>query len=127
MKTRLGFISNSSSSSFVIVLTDDAFEKALLSLNDNDAKIIKCIVKSKTLFGQKVKVLKEFSDAGGFSAIWGYDDKNVEKVIKKAKIDPDEDFSPADSVYNFVNVVDEMSKKKEWKDKIINEEIGDGG
>lgn len=69
MKIRNGFVSNSSSSSFVVVCSEDAYKKAL-----NEAHpYVKAAVEYATsynktigtLHGQKVVIFGHFSDAGG--------------------------------------------------------------
>ena len=135
MKTRTGFVSNSSSSSFIAVATEDAFEEALSRLEDErDRKLVKHLAKKSTCLGQKVRVLKEFHDAGDFSSIWGCGSDNESEILEAAGIEsPDEDgdgdssWYPGDSLWNYTQILDEMATKPEWKDKIFSEDVGDGG
>ena len=54
MKVRSGFVSNSSSASFVVMTTFEAHEKALERLNDQQAAFIRQLVSIKDMAGQKI-------------------------------------------------------------------------
>ena len=144
MKTRTGFVSNSSSSSFIAVATLDAFEAALLLINENERKIVRAIAEDDTCLGQKVKVVKEFNDAGGFSSIWGCDGDGKDEIMEKAGIstscpqcddeddeaectcDEDRDFV-YEAIPDYFSAIEMLSKKKEWKNQVYSVDVGDGG
>lgn len=66
MKTRNGFVSNSSTSSFVVVTTKTSHETALSKMPKCAKKIIKQIMNIHTeCFGQKIVAGFEFTDGGG--------------------------------------------------------------
>jgi len=59
MKMRDGFVSNSSSSSFVLIMTDDLFEEKIAGLSDDRKTIIKKLFNDNTFVGQPVKIYSE--------------------------------------------------------------------
>jgi hypothetical protein len=87
MKTREGFVSNSSSSSFVVVATKDAHERALAKMKEEARKLVERSVSFKK-FGTQNIVLA----AGNFENEGGYcHSQYFSKVDKKAKGMSDED------------------------------------
>ena len=134
MKIRSGFVSNSSSSSFIALATPEAFEEALSRLkNENDRKVIVSIAKDEECLGKKVKVIKEYSDAGGGSSVWGYDYDEKSEVLEKAGVgidedDPDyEDDWVYETTSNYFSVIGDLETEKKWKDQVYTVESGDGG
>lgn len=123
MKIRQGFVSNSSSSSFVIAATLPAVKEALSRMKDDrEIKIIESIMETDTVFGTKAKIIKELRTLDGVSSIWGYNGNAESEILEKAKVerpDNEEDWTPSDVVYNYVNIIEKMAKEKEWKDQIF--------
>jgi hypothetical protein len=69
MKSRLGFVSNSSSSSFVIIVKKDAYERRLKEVHPYVKAVIEAMhdKKEATFLGEKVVILGTWMDAGGGS------------------------------------------------------------
>jgi hypothetical protein len=69
MKVRYGFVSNSSSSSFLLIAKKDHFDECTNKIENAD-KLIKQLKKNKflkedTVFGETVIVLQDFMTPGG--------------------------------------------------------------
>ena len=72
MKTRNGFVSNSSSSSFVIVVPTETYDKVVATLSDLEKRMVKHMgSKSKTLFGKNISVISGVS--GNYDSLEGFD------------------------------------------------------
>jgi len=68
MKIRFGFVSNSSSSSFVITTTKENFDKVLAESDDYTKEVIEELGIGKTTFlGKELVYLSTFSDHSGNS------------------------------------------------------------
>lgn len=65
MKRRLGFVSNSSSSSFVLVTTQEAHQKALAKLTKFEAAVIGDVTLEQKFLGRSVMVYHELETPGG--------------------------------------------------------------
>lgn len=107
MKFRTSFVSNSSSSSFVLITTRENHDKAFASLSAEDQKALKDIFSFTKCFGNDVAISAEVGDQGG-SYISGVDmdDENAsdpglrearyeafEKYQKAVGHDPDKVFT----------------------------------
>ena len=111
MKTRNGFVSNSSSSSFIIISTLKSHNKALKKLNNKQKKLIEKSIAIKKLGSEDICMLAIFSSDDGASTDSGwFDDVTLDKVP---------DGFGKDS-YTFGDVVDAYSEtlKEENKDTI---------
>ena len=69
MKTRQGFVSNSSSSSFVIIATDDMIKKARSKLTDFGNAVVDniCKFETATVLGIKAKVATGITSSEEFA------------------------------------------------------------
>ena len=149
MKTRTGFVSNSSSSSFMAVATVPAFREALTRMKETrNAKVVKVVATDEKVFGIPAKLVKEFTDAGGCSSIWGYDGDQQEEILEKAGVEIEEEntcpkceggdkdaecncdkeeWYPSECIYEYTQILEDMAKEKDWKDQIFQCDVGDGG
>lgn len=131
MKTRSGFVSNSSSSSFVAIVEKSVFEKALENLKDErDRKVIKHVAQKENKFGKTLMTVNEYSDSGGFSNLFGEgDDFDFEAagITEEEVNEPydggcgyeDEAYTPSAAIYVFQEVLEKMKKNKAFKDDIL--------
>jgi len=69
MKVRSGFVSNSSTSSFVIMTTKSNSDKALESLSPYHRAVMDCILNMGEFMGQEIVSYGELTDRGGESNI----------------------------------------------------------
>jgi hypothetical protein len=73
MKVRTGFVSNSSSSSFVLIVTKDEFDK----VRDKEDPIGKAILDATMfptkVFGQSCMMYESFSNNGGIGTFYDFD------------------------------------------------------
>lgn len=128
MKTRSGFVSNSSSSSFVAIVTPDIFEEALAQLKDErHRKILRHFAIKKKGFGQDVIEIGECSDAGGASNLFGYEGNwDYEKAgLTEEEMYPDrgedeeeDEFYASECIYEYEEILEEMKKDPTKADKI---------
>lgn len=132
MKTRTGFVSNSSSSSFVVIVTPDAFEAALGKIDKEVYRKVLRGVSTKTkVLGQNAIVIQDMTDNGGLSSLFGEGDDldYIEMGITGNELEElsEEDESLSSSIYELESVLTTLKKTKEYKDKIfIADDCGNG-
>ena len=132
MKTRNGFVSNSSSSSFVAIVEKSTFDKVLSMLEDErDKKVIKHVANKESKFGRTLMTVNEYQDSGGFSNLFGGDEGSdfdfegagiTEEEVESPYDHPeceDETYCPNNALYAFQEILEKLSKKKEYKDNIL--------
>jgi len=88
MKVRIGFVSNSSSSSFVLIVGNEALDNYVKNLDDFKKLVVDCMNFSKgKINGFDIKYISEISGecAGGCDAFFNKITKNKQKLIKALK------------------------------------------
>lgn len=114
MKIRTGFVSNSSSSSFVVVTTKENYEKCLNEADQLTKDIVKAIgYEKETIFGRDCYVISSWNDASGSGAIGNVDveDPEFESDLVCEKIDYDEDFEWQETWDNFCDLLEDNKEE----------------
>lgn len=83
MKIRNGFVSNSSSSSFVLVITKDEYDKIRNEKEPLDQAIMNAVMYSSKVLGTDCMVYENFSDHGGCGPFNEFDCSEVVEAAKK--------------------------------------------
>jgi len=83
MKIRNGFVSNSSSSSFVIAVKKDVHEKVLKQLTEYEKDVIEQIAEKDTIFGIDVYTVSDMTDMDGNS--WTFGDLPINEEAKNGE------------------------------------------
>lgn len=119
MKTRQCFVSNSSSSSFVILVEESTHEKVMKGLTDYQrACMEKLAGKPQNAFGRKMIVIGEATDMGGNSSLIedGWQPDGWEEKIKEAsEKGEDEDYYPSEALYAYTEAVEKQPKSTWFK------------
>ena len=106
MKFRKGFVSNSSSSSFVLVITKSAHERIMSRLHDYVKAVIEEMEPKEDIFmGSDVLAFSTFSDQGGYGT---FDDISPEYEGEIPIGEWDDEMSP----YEAWDVYKEEAKKE---------------
>ena len=107
MKIRNGFVSNSSSSSFVMLVTKEAHEKALKELTAYQKAVIDKITYEETLFGREAVSFSQWHSNGG--SCWEY----MELDVNEELIEDGEDTDIWDIADKWKNLAIKYSAKGE--------------
>jgi len=114
MKIRSGFVSNSSSSSFILIASKELVEKTLEKMNEKETTaVIMSSGQKINLFGKECFVFEEFCDNGGYSN-WDdfsikeeFDSEEVQEIFNESDVSFYEIFS------DFVDSLKELGKEDE--------------
>lgn len=105
MKIRNGFVSNSSSSSFVVVVSKKDADEVINEMNAYEQAVINFIKKNQKFMGKEVSV---FTCMSGNMDSWEYC-FDSDKEAEKAGIDPDEAPFPVEVWDDFVDKLKEKT------------------
>ena len=94
MKIRMGFVSNSSSSSFVIITTKENHERVLSAMTEQQREVIGQIVVSKKFLDRDIVYLGGISGGDGYP----YDNIDITCGGKFIEHNDDEDFGAAEII-----------------------------
>jgi len=83
MKIRDGHVSNSSSSSYVLLTTKENYERALKEAHPYEAAVAEAIAKEVKFLGKDLVQLSEWSSPGG--SMWDYMDDEIDFDGDKGK------------------------------------------
>lgn len=125
MKIRQGFVSNSSSSSFIVVITKSVFDDALKLIEDKRyVKVLKYISKPEKRWGEKLVAIHEYTDTGGYSSIFGEGDNECgltdEELHRDETDDGDGDlFYPSEALDELQNALEKLKKTNPKVDEDI--------
>jgi hypothetical protein len=70
MKIRLGFVSNSSSSSFVLIVDKELHDKVRETLPPIVQEVVDFAMEEKVVFGRRMMVYHDLNTMGGYSYVW---------------------------------------------------------
>lgn len=112
MKVRTGFVSNSSSSSFVFAVRKTTHDAVMLELKEEYKKIIEKTVYFKNALGLELAVRDEFNDCGGnvrYSGSLERDEDDYDIEIE----DEDGDIYEEPIIYIAIEKYEELCREKE--------------
>jgi hypothetical protein len=84
MKTRIGFVSNSSSSSYLLIVPKEAHEQVCSTFDEKEIEVLDYVSKSVMVLGQEAVCLawssgnmssfdiNQFGDTDPFDVLWTY-------------------------------------------------------
>ena len=98
MKRRTGLVSNSSSSSFICIIEEDAFDKAYENLNSFAKNVIDSISSKDTVLGEQVMIISTFVDHSGYGT---FDDLSA---------NPEDDQEPFEALDEFISNIPEDNR-----------------
>lgn len=111
MKMRLGFVSNSSSSSFVVTITKKAFDKALLKADEFTTAVINAMEKQESKFaGIDVITIGTHSDMGGGSE---FDYMEIDLPVNENEEEPDK-WEVYDNFISSIPAKDKVECSIDW-------------
>lgn len=126
MKVRVGFVSNSSTSSFVMLVRKDVHDEIVASMSKDEQKMIKAffkaeIMKNTKALGMAVVEIGIFTDAGGGGTWDNFEEPDLDGDDK----DADPDSEAVDNAYDLMEKYQGEAEKH--KDACWSTDVGDGG
>lgn len=118
MKIRSGFVSNSSSSSFVLVVTKEAFDEATTGVDPIYQAMLEAVMSKDTVFGHECMVYDDCS-----SEYW-WESMDYGSVITRAKEIARAEFVPVTTSAEAPTDADELD---EFLTEIIRNNMGEYG
>jgi hypothetical protein len=116
MKLRSGFVSNSSSSSFIILVTKEAHEEAMAKLHPWERTVVDCFMSEGKIGNQEICYGGQFSN-DGFDPFEYLDIEEVPEELQEAS----NKFDTAE------RIAWDKYESSLPKDKLIAFHVGDGG
>jgi len=115
MKTRNSFVSNSSSSSFVLVVPEDVHNDIMSDMDKNERNILNNVLTNSEFFGHKVKILKNANSNEGYyyNSSNSYDPDELGIILNE-----DDDWD--DFFYKTLEKYEELAEKR---NNVIHEEM----
>lgn len=111
MKTRLGFVSNSSSSSFLLITTKDKYELALEKMEPDNATFVRKIVGFSKMGNTELAIVHV--EYGDVSANHLYQTKGLDNSPQRFRTGPKEDKYEAGGSYSAGEALEEYADKLE--------------
>lgn len=117
MKIRNGFVSNSSSSSFVLVVRKDAFDKVKMKEDPLIQAILEAVMTSEVVLGHECMIYDDCS-----SEYW-FDNIDIDGIINRAK-----EIAGAGKLTNLTDIPydteEEPEEYQEFLREIVHENVG---
>ncbi len=110
MKIRTGFVSNSSTSSFVVITTKENHERVLKDMHPFHQEIIKTLTKEINFLEKDMLYSMELSDAGGYSHLFG-EESPAQEIIDNYEGELPEDWDEEEGLYNASELHDSYIEK----------------
>ena len=112
MKVRHGFVSNSSTSSYIIIIPTDRFEEVISKMKPIQGKIVRDIVQDEKVLGLKSKVLNYCSGNDNTLDIYELTYELQLELEKEIGMTIEEDRDPFDDIlYDAVDKYGDLVKK----------------
>jgi hypothetical protein len=110
MKVRTGFVSNSSSSSFILIVDKDIFDKEFYEIELEPIKrLISELFELKTIFNKEVAIYKNMTNMGGHG-LWDEEVEDAQCELREEDYEDDDDYYDAsEELYEFIKRLEEKA------------------
>ena len=106
MKIRTGFVSNSSSSSFVLIVKKELHDKVFETLNKYEKYVIEAVSHEATVFGLPAIEIGDMTDMNGYS--YTFEDLDLDYD------EDEEERSPYEAFGSYQSKVMELGNKEDY-------------